>query len=82
MADPTPQRGKFAGGRVEHTTRIRDSRAEGPGTRPAARHVQKLVERSGRERDVGVGHDQPRRARPGRAPVDRAAVPEVASGTQ
>ncbi len=78
VADPAPQRGKLAGGRVEHTSRVRDRRAEGPRSRPAARRVQKLIERSRRERDVGVGHHQPRRTGTGRTPVGRAAVPEVA----
>ncbi len=82
MADPTPQRGKFAGRRVEHAPRIGDGRAEGPGPRPAARRLQEFVERSGCERDVGVGHDQPRRAGAGRPPVGRAAIPKVAPGTQ
>ncbi len=82
VADPPPQGGKLAGRRVEHAPRVGDRRAEGASARPAFGRRQQLVERPRRERDVGVGHHQPRGGTAGRATVDRRPVAEVAPGAQ
>ena len=68
--------------RVDRAVGFADQRAERPGTRPALRRGEQLVDRAGLPLDVGVGdeHELDVGIEFGDAAVHRAPVAEVAAG--